>query len=175
MNRRRSLTPEEREARSAAQTRRWASMNEIAAATGFTAIEVNACWGALKRAGLVHEGVLVHDLPRITEILQEAEDNEGRVIAMTKSRSTDSDLAEGAQDPDESSRRIRRKPDSLPPGPEDPLAARIRVMFWAIRKCGGVDLARDAFERAVQALANPPTQKPQPEPPVRVPEIDIPT
>ena len=32
------------------------------------------------------------------------------------------------------------------------LTARLKIMYWAIKKCGGVEVAQDAFRRAVRSL-----------------------
>jgi len=43
----------------------------------------------------------------------------------------------------------RPKPE---PTPETDLHIRIKIMLWAIKKCGGIEKAEDALKRAVRSL-----------------------
>lgn len=121
---RRSLTPEERRARSDKQLAYWARIRAVAKAAGVNYVKLAAAWQQIKP---IADDVLAGNALAIAMV-------KGELRPMPRPTT-------GWRGPPKPSDETR--PD---------IAERVKIMMWAIKTCGGAEEAAEAFDRAIQAV-----------------------
>jgi len=122
-------TKEQKKATSEKMTAHWRRVRAVAEIITAPASEVNSAWSQLKERGLVNP-ILIGE---------EGALEKARMLLTERKASGRVTIPKGG---------YAKKQVQI----YENLNARVSGMLWTIRRCGDIDLARDAFERAMSAV-----------------------
>ena len=135
------LTQEQKDATSRRQKAYWDKCRLWGRILGVNASEVNRLWSSTVKPA-IGDAEWSEDEPPVAVVESVKLAVAEKLLREAKSTN---DLAESNY------RRSYRRTKPTPKTQDEPpdLEARVKIMLWAIRTCGGIDLAQDALERAV--------------------------